>query len=58
MCTEAELDVVAVTETWLDDSIMDSETLLCGSGLSMLQVDRNWCGGVCDTGHCASYCEI
>lgn len=37
------VDILAVTETWLDDSIQDSE--ICPNGFSILRNDRNRRGG-------------
>ena len=45
MFIAAQLDVLALTETWFDDTVVDSEILPCGSGLSLLRMDRNRCGG-------------
>ena len=45
MFIAAQLDVLALTETWLDDTVVDSEILPCGSGLSLLRMVRNRCGG-------------
>ena len=40
MFIAAQLDVLALTETWLDDTVVDSEILPCGSGLSLLRMDN------------------
>ena len=45
MFISAQLDVLAFTETWLDDTVADSEILPSGCGLSLLWMDRNRCGG-------------
>lgn len=45
MFIATQLDVLALTETWLDETMVDSEILPSGSGLSLLQVDRNRHGG-------------
>ena len=45
MFIAAQLDVLALTETWLDETVVDSEILPSGSGLSLLWMDRNRRGG-------------
>ena len=45
MFIAAQIDVLALTETWLDDTVVDSEILPGGCGLSLLRMDRNRCGG-------------
>ena len=44
MFIAAQLDVLALTETWLDDTVVDSKILPCEPGLSLLWMDRNQCG--------------
>ena len=40
----AQIDVLALTETWFDDTVVDSKILPCEPGLSLLRMDRNQCG--------------
>ena len=43
LVTKEQVDLLAVTETWLDDTISDGE--LCSSGYSIIRTDRNRHGG-------------
>ena len=45
MFFDAQLDVLALTETWLDETIVDSEITSYGTGLILVRTDRNRCGG-------------
>ena len=38
-------DVLALSETWLDDTVSDVEVLPPGCECSLLRQDRNWHGG-------------
>ena len=44
MC-DGFFDMLALTETWLDDTISDCEIFPAGSGVSLMQSDRNRHGG-------------
>ena len=42
---DAQIDVLALTETWLDDTISDQEIFPVGSDVSLIRTDRNCHGG-------------
>ena len=44
MC-DGYFDMLALTETWLDDTISDCEIFPAGSGVSLMRLDRNRHGG-------------
>lgn len=42
---DAQIDVMALTETWLYDTIADHEVFPTSSGVSLIRADRNCHGG-------------
>ena len=44
MC-DGYFDMLALTETWLDDTISDCEIFPAGSGVSLMRSGRNRHGG-------------
>lgn len=45
MIYDVQIDVMVLTETWLDDTIADHEVFSTGSGVSLIRADRNCHGG-------------
>jgi len=44
-CHSNQVDVMALTETWLDDTVTDMELCPCDHNLSIVRRDRNRRGG-------------
>ena len=43
LLSRGNIDVLALSETWLDETVMDSE--ICPIGYTLIRRDRNRCGG-------------
>ena len=43
--SDAQVDVLALSETWSDDTISDHEIFPIGSGVSLIRMDKNHHGG-------------